>query len=52
MGNLKARDHLEKLEVHERIAVTRISKKYQGSGWNTLDQDKDKWQAVMKVQVP
>jgi hypothetical protein len=21
-GNLKARDHLEKLEVHERIALT------------------------------
>jgi len=22
MGNLKARDHFEKLEVHERIALT------------------------------
>lgn len=32
MGNLKARDHLENLVVHERIALTWISKNTKGVG--------------------
>ena len=56
-GKLKERDHLEDLEVNERIILKWILKNWDGRiNWINPVQNRDRWRAavnaVMNLRVP